>query len=135
MSKKLARQRGFTLVELMVVIVILGGLIALVGPRVFRAIFKASTGTAEAQMSSFGNAIKMYYAEHKKLPTSLEALVEEDASGERYLDAESIPKDPWGGVYDYRVSGKKFTIRSYGEDQQEGTADDIVWPKDGAQDD
>jgi hypothetical protein len=76
----------------------------------------------------------MYYAENRKLPQSLEALTEEDPkSGEKWLD--SIPKDPWGTPYEYRVSGKKFKIISYGEDQQEGTADDIVWPKEGAQDD
>jgi general secretion pathway protein G len=133
-SGRKARPLGFTLVELMVVIVILGGLIALVGPKVFTALGKAGRGQAETQMHNFQQAIEMYYMEHRKYPTSLEALTEESPkSGDKWMD--SIPKDPWGQPYDYRLSGKKYKIVSYGEDQQEGTADDVVWPKEGAQDD
>jgi general secretion pathway protein G len=127
-------ERGFTLVELMVVIVILGGLIALVGPKVFTALGKAGRSQAETQMHNFSEAIKLYYMEHRKYPQSLEALTEENPkTGESWMD--SIPKDPWDSPYDYRPSGKKFKIISYGEDQQEGTADDIVYPPEGAQGD
>jgi general secretion pathway protein G len=127
--------RGFTLVELMVVIVILGGLIALVGPRVFKALGRGNIAQAETQMHNFSQAIDMYYMEHRKLPTSLDALTEEDPkTGERWMT--TIPKDPWDQPYDYRVvSNKKYTIRSLGEDQQEGTNDDITWPKEGQEGD
>jgi general secretion pathway protein G len=107
------RQRGFTLVELMVVIVILGGLIALVGPKVFTALGKAGRGQAETQMHNFKQAIDMYYMEHRKYPTSLEALTEENPkTGDSWMD--SIPKDPWGQAYDYRPMGKKFKGRRPG---------------------
>lgn len=123
------RARGFTLVELMVVIVILGGLIAIVGPRVFRALARSDVSRAETQMANFETAINMYYLEHRKLPTSLEALTEVDPKlGEPFM--ERIPLDPWGGAYDYKIlSAKKYQIVSYGEDLQEGTEDDVVWPK------
>ncbi|MFM8979348.1 MAG: type II secretion system protein, partial [Planctomycetia bacterium] len=68
--------RGFTLIELMVVIVILGGLIALVGPNVWRALFQANRDTAKMQMRNFGSAIDQYYTTHKKLPDSLQALTQ-----------------------------------------------------------
>jgi general secretion pathway protein G len=125
--------RGFTLVELMVVIVILGGLIALVGPRVFTALTRSANSTAEAQMASIADAIKMYFADNKKLPPGLDALVQDDPKrGGRYLDSSSVPKDPWGNPYDYKQTGRdKFQIRSMGEDSQEGTQDDLVWPKEG----
>ena len=124
------RARGFTLVELMVVIVILGGLIAIVGPNVFRALSESDFQRAESQMANFESAIKMYYMSHRKLPSSLEELTEEDPrSGEAYLD--KVPMDPWGNPYDYKVlSGKNYKIVSYGQDAQEGTEDDVVWPKD-----
>ncbi len=122
-------QRGFTLVELMVVIVILGGLIAIVGPNVFKAISESDRGRAETQMAMFGNAIQMYYLRHRKLPSSLDELAEEDPkTGEAWL--ESIPNDPWGNAYELKsLGGKKYKLMSYGEDGQEGTDDDVKWPR------
>ena len=123
------KAHGFTLVELMVVIVILGGLIAIVGPNVFRAIAESDRGRAEVQMDNFAGSIKMYYVRHRKLPSSLEELAEEDPkTGQAYLD--SIPNDPWGNPYELKsLGGNKFKLMSYGEDGQEGTDDDVIWPR------
>jgi hypothetical protein len=82
-------------------------------------------------MSNFADAINMYYAEHGNFPQSLDALTEVDPkTGDTWM--ERIPADPWGQPYDYRIlDSKKFILKSYGEDVQEGTADDIIWPKEG----
>ena len=121
--------RGFTLVELMVVIVILGGLIAIVGPNVFSALREAERSRAEAQMDIITQQVKQYYLRHRKLPTSLDQLTEEDPrTGEPLM--EQIPDDPWGNPYEFKLLGnKKFQIVSAGEDGQEGTEDDVLWPK------
>jgi general secretion pathway protein G len=134
-SPRTAGRRGFTLVELMVVIVILGGLIALVGPKVFTALGKGSKAQAETQMHNFEQAINMYYAENRKLPQSLQDLTQEGKNGDSWMD--SIPKDPWGNEYDYRRldNKSKFVIRSYGEDGQPETEDDLTWPKEGGESD
>ena len=127
-------RRGFTLVEIMVVIVILGGLAAIVGPNIYDSLIRADIKRAEAQMAMFGNAIKGYFIEHRRNPTCLEDLTKVDpATGEAPLT--TIPLDPWGGTYSLKpVGGGHVEIRSAGRDGEEGTEDDLVWPKDAAGD-
>jgi general secretion pathway protein G len=124
------RQSGFTLIELMVVIVILGGLIALVGTDVFSSLFKSQVRTAEVQMKNFSQAIELYRLDKHKLPGTLQDLT--TSGGEKggqgsYM--KEIPKDPWDNEYEYRPNGNKdFVIRSYGDDGQPDTDDDIYYP-------
>jgi len=123
--------RGFTLIELMVVIVILGMLVALVGPNVWHALVTGNKGAAETQMSNIQQSIEMYMLEHKTLPDSLEQLLEPSTkSGEPYI--KELPNDPWGEKYDYKIvnrNRREYEIRSAGEDKMWSTEDDLVWPK------
>jgi general secretion pathway protein G len=124
-----SRRRGFTLIELMVVIVILGMLIVLVGPNVMKALSDSSRGTANAQMSNFAGAIKLYYLDKRSLPQSLDELTQSDANGNAYI--EKIPNDPWGQPYDYKIVDarkQKYELVSSGEDKQMGTDDDVYFP-------
>jgi general secretion pathway protein G len=124
------RAHGFTLIELMVMIVILGGLIGLVGMNIWKAARTSSDRIAQTQMSNFASAIQSYRLEHRRLPAALEDLTARTgAHPEPYLT--SVPRDPWGNAYEYRPEGgSAFTLRSAGEDGASGTVDDVVWPLD-----
>ncbi len=123
-----ARQRGFTLLELMVVVLILGMLVAIVVPNVRRHIEKARISTAKTDMATMGNAVQVFEMENKKLPISLEALTEPDPMlGEALL--AYIPSDPWDQPYEYRrLSRRKYEILCSGPDGESGTQDDLRHP-------
>ena len=130
-------KRGFTLIEMLIVMVILGLLAALVAPRMFGKVEKSRQKTAKAQISLFETALDTYRLDVGKYPTTelgLQALRVKPDGLERwdgpYLPKE-IPADPWGHPYEYRSPGEHgdFDIISYGGDGTaggEGDDKDIV---------
>ena len=119
-------QAGFTLVEIMVVIVILGLLATLVVQNVVGASDEARIQTAKTNCASFANAVRMYRAQKGKLPDNLEALRnEEDKSKPWYI--EDLPKDPWDHDYELREGDtpQDWEVISLGPDGSAGTEDDI----------
>lgn len=123
------RARGFTLVELLVVLAILGLLVGLVGPRVMSTLGGSKTQTARIQISDLSTALDIYRLEVGRYPTSdegLEALVERPSDAKNwsgpYLKKTQVPKDPWGFDYNYRSPGEHgpFDLWSLGADNREG---------------
>ena len=133
-----ARECGFTLVEMLVVIAIIGLIMALVGPRVLNFLAESKVKTAKIQIQSFASALDLFYLDAGRYPSSAEGLaaLEQPPSGVvawngPYLKGGNVPNDPWGRPYIYRSPGEHgvYDILSYGSDGQEGgtgTAADIV---------
>jgi general secretion pathway protein G len=137
-------ERGFTLVEMLVVITIIGLIMALVGPRVLNYLSDSRTKTAKIQIQSFASALDLFYLDAGRYPSSAEglgALVRPpsgiSAWNGPYLKGGTVPNDPWGNSYVYRLPGERsaYEIRSFGSDGQEGgtgTAADITSIQDGS---
>lgn len=120
MRTRLASRAGFTLAELMVVIVIIGLLATLVVPNVIAKLGKANAVKAKADIMSIDQAVTSYAIENGgRYPESLEALVTPDSNGHSFLDTETVPKDPWGNEYTFEPApsgSPKFRVISYGKD-------------------
>jgi general secretion pathway protein G len=119
---------GFTLIELMVVIVILGALVALVAPNVFKFSRDGTRKTVQFQIQNLANATEQYFVEKRRLPVTLQELAEPDEAGEPWV--ARVPKDPWDQDYQYRVVNaqrREFVIESGGDDRAFGTSDDVVF--------
>lgn len=123
-TSRRVRRAGFTLAEMMVVIVIIGLLATLVVPNVIQKFFQAAGTKAKVDISAIESALKEFAINNGgRYPDSLEVLVTPDANNETYLDSKSIPKDPWGHeyMYDPPASGQpQPRIYSYGADGQPG---------------
>ena len=131
-------ERGFTLVEILVVITIIGLIMGLVGPRVLNYLTESKAKAAKIQIESFASALDLFFLDAGRYPTSSEglgALVQRPGSisgwNGPYLKGGVVPPDPWGNVYIYRSPGQHgaYDIISYGADGQEGgsgTAGDIT---------
>lgn len=132
-------QRGITLVELLVVMVIIALFATIVGQRVFRNVDRARMTTAKAQISEFETVLDLYRLDVGKYPSSdegLSALRAKPAAAANwdgpYLKKD-VPMDPWGHAYVYRFPGQHgdFDLYSLGADGQEGgegeNADVVNW--------
>ena len=121
------KSSGFTLVELLVVLAILGMLAALVGPQVLNQLGGAKSKSAAIQIRDFEQALELYKLDVGRFPSSnegLNALVRQPSSAKGwngpYLKKDEVPMDPWGNPYQYRVSGSTIDISSYGADGRQG---------------
>ena len=130
-------EAGFTLVEMLVVITIIGMIMALVGPRVLNYLSESKAKAAKIQIESFSSALDLYYLDLGRYPTTNEGLAAltqgNNAPGWNgpYLRGGVVPNDPWGHGYVYRSPGQRapYDIVSLGSDGQEGgsgTAADIA---------
>src|ERR1041384_5384450 len=121
-------QAGFTLVEILVVITIIGLIMALVGPRVLNYLGESKAKAAKIQIESFSSALNLYYLDLGRYPGTNEGLAALTRSNNApgwngpYLRGGVVPNDPWGHVYVYRAPGERgpFDIVSLGSDGQEG---------------
>jgi general secretion pathway protein G len=122
-------ERGFTLVEILVVITIIGLIMGLVGPRVLNYLTESKAKAAKIQIESFASALDLYFLDIGRYPSSSEgltALMQRPGStvswNGPYLRGSTVPSDPWGNAYVYRSPGQHgpYDIISYGADGQEG---------------
>ena len=133
MSSKRCKSDGFTLIEIMVVIVILGILAGLIIPRIMGRPEEARRMKARVQIESIETALKLYKLDNGVYPSTeqgLQALIEPPNVGQLprswrkggYLEKNKIPKDPWGNDYVYLCPGLHgdFDLMSYGPDGQQG---------------
>ncbi len=117
------KSHGFTLIEVMVVIAILGILAALVVPQLAGKDDKARVEAVKSDLKAISSSLEMYKLDHHSYPTTeqgLEALAKASDSGETYL--RKVPKDPWSHEYLYIAPGASgpYDLLSYGSDGAEG---------------
>jgi general secretion pathway protein G len=129
--------RGFTLIEIMVVVIIIGTIAGLVGVKVFDRLEEARIRASFAQMSSIKSALDLFKLDNGFYPLTqqgLEALVMppnvgQAAGGFRtggYLNSDDVPVDPWQSPYGYLSDGMIYQIWSFGPDKRDQTGDEIA---------
>ncbi len=130
-------RRGFTFLEIMFVVVIIGILLAIVGPRLVGRSQKARIGAAHMQLKNIQTALQQYEMHIGSFPDTnqgLKALLEKPSDVDEkewdgpYLEGTVLPRDPWGNEFQYKEPGehtKDYDLWSYGPDKQDNTADDV----------
>ena len=119
-------RHSFTLIEIMIVVVIIGLLAAMVGPRIIGSLDKARVQTSKAQLVSLKDAVQRYYMDCSEYPASLDDLLHKTSNPKwdgPYLDAKNLPVDGWSNEFVYNCPGadeQPFDIVSLGADKANG---------------
>jgi len=133
-GKTLQNNKGFTLIEILVVVIILSILVAVVAPRILERPEQAKRAAAGIQIRNIEGAIKLFYLDNGFYPTTeqgLDALVEKPTTGRipkkykdgGYLEGGKVPLDPWDNSFIYMSPGlhnKEYDIESFGADNEDG---------------
>ena len=122
------KDAGFTLIEILLVVVIIGMLAAVALPRLGGRVGQSQVAAARAGVGAVSTAIDLYETDNGKLPESLQNLItkgnEPNWNGPYLRKAEGL-KDPWGHEYQYSKQGSEYTVASAGPDGSFGSADDV----------
>ena len=118
-------QSGFTLIEIMLVVIIIGILASMVVPSFVGRSREARIKAAQGDIATLGTQLNLFELDKGRYPNSLSELLTSDR---KYIQGGSIPKDPWGNEYIYKPAGEEFTLKSRGPDGIEGTDDDVLQP-------
>lgn len=120
-------QAGFSLVELLVVLAIIGLIAALAGPRVLRYLGSSQVSTTQTQMQNVSSALELYFIDNGKYPSveeGLLALIQKPNSARTwagpYLKKDASIQDAWGNRFQYNLVGNQFQLKSFGRDGSEG---------------
>lgn len=129
---KLKNKKGFTLVEIMIVLAILGSIFALLAGRFAGTRDKAKVKEAGIQMGQISNSLSQYSLDCNQYPATLDGLKKADDcknwGPSPYYQGKL--EDPWGNPYQYEKSGSDFVLKSFGRDKKEGGSGfekDITW--------
>ncbi len=120
------RQKGFTILEIVIVFILLAGIMAFVGPKIFEQMGRAKSGEAKIKIQSLAGQIEIFKLEVGRYPENLAALVRQPAGTEGKWNGpyakDADLKDAWGNDYRYTVpgNGKAYDITSFGADGKEG---------------
>jgi general secretion pathway protein G len=120
---------GYTLIELLIVLAIIGLIVGLVGPRLLGYLETSKVKSAHLQIDNFGKALDLFFLDAGRYPTTaegLDALVQKPSAVSNwagpYLKSDKAPTDPWGNRYNYRSPGEhgRYDLYSYGADGRDG---------------
>jgi general secretion pathway protein G len=119
------RERGFTILEIVIVFILLAGIMAFVGPKIFEQMGRAKSNEAKIRIQQLAGQIEMYKLEVGKYPDSLQSLVKQPGGVDRWngpYAKDADLKDAWGNDYRYNVpgQGKAFDLISLGADGKDG---------------
>ena len=121
-----ARPNGFTLIEILIAVAIVGLMLAVVGPALYRRLAGASVSAAENQLRQLKTSIGTYYIDLNRYPEKLSDLVRKPKDPKlakkwrhSYLESDEVPEDPWGNPYQYKKTpgGKhQYELYSWGKE-------------------
>ncbi len=119
----LTNDKGMTLAEIMIVLVIIGGIMAIVLPKIQDGQRKSEVNQTKMKMTEITTKINEFYAECSKYPTALSFITDDDASCRNWAGNPKLKhllKDAWGSEFQYEVSGNGYNLKSLGRDRKDG---------------